>query len=154
MKDLRYIIARLLTTIAKLLGPGGARVIVVDSLLTKQQLLIINRTRRQSPKLKALDCFLMGLCSLFLLQRHIRKAAVIIQPSTLFEFYQLLKQGEYRRRYTSGRKTKPGPKGSSIGFGIHTRAVDGVLLCCMFNKILSGRRVPQRLSSDNDPLFR
>ena len=30
-----------LTTVAKLLGPGGARAIVADSLLMKQQLLIV-----------------------------------------------------------------------------------------------------------------
>ena len=64
MKDLLILIAHLLTTIAKLLGPGGARAIVADSLLTKQQFLIINRTRHRSPKLTALDRFLMGFCSL------------------------------------------------------------------------------------------
>ena len=37
--------AHLLTTPAKLPGPGGARLIVVDNLLMKQQLLIINRSR-------------------------------------------------------------------------------------------------------------
>ena len=31
--------------IAKLLGPGGARAVIADSLLMKQQLLIINRSR-------------------------------------------------------------------------------------------------------------
>ncbi len=78
MKDIFLLLAHLLTTIAKLLGPGGARAIVADSLLTKQQLLIINRTRHRSPKLTALDRFLMGFCSLFLLRRHIQRAAVII----------------------------------------------------------------------------
>ena len=38
--------AHLLATLAKLLGPGGARAIVADSLLRKQQLLIINRSRQ------------------------------------------------------------------------------------------------------------
>ncbi len=41
-----------------------------------------------------------------------------------------------------------------IGFGIHAGAVDGVSLCCMFNKIISEKGIPQQLSSDNDPLFR
>ena len=39
MKDLLALLAHLLTTIAKLLGPGGARAVVADSLLMKQQLL-------------------------------------------------------------------------------------------------------------------
>ncbi len=45
MKDMLLLLAHLLTTIAKLLRPGGARAIVADSLLMKQQLIIINRYR-------------------------------------------------------------------------------------------------------------
>jgi len=43
MKELLVLLAHLLTTLAKLLGPGGAKAIVTDSLLMKQQLLIIHR---------------------------------------------------------------------------------------------------------------
>jgi hypothetical protein len=35
MKDLLPLLGHLLTTLAKLLGPGGARAIVADSLLMK-----------------------------------------------------------------------------------------------------------------------
>ena len=49
MKDLLLIVAHLLTTLAKLLGPGGVKAIVADSLLMKQQLLIIDRSRRRAP---------------------------------------------------------------------------------------------------------
>jgi len=51
MKDLLLIIAHLLTTLARLLGPGGAKAIVADSLLMKQQLLIVNRSRQRAPNL-------------------------------------------------------------------------------------------------------
>ncbi len=111
MKDLLILLAHLLTTIAKLLGPGGAKVIVADSLLMKQQLLIMNRARRRAPNLSALDRFLLGFWSLFLSPRHIQRAAVIIRPSTLLKFHRLLKQRKYRLLYSSGRKGKPGPKG-------------------------------------------
>jgi shikimate 5-dehydrogenase len=50
----------LLTTLAKLPGPGGARAIVADSLLMKQQLLIINRTHRRAPNLALIDRMLLG----------------------------------------------------------------------------------------------
>ena len=96
MKDLLILLAHLLTTVAKLLGPGGAKVIVADSLLMKQQLLIINRSRRRAPNLSALDRFLLGFWSLFLNLRRILQAAVIIQPSTLLKFHNLLKQRKYR----------------------------------------------------------
>ena len=55
MKDLLALFAPLLTTLAKLLGPGGAKAIVADSLLIKQQLLIINRSRRRAPKISWLS---------------------------------------------------------------------------------------------------
>jgi shikimate 5-dehydrogenase len=57
MKNLLLMLAHLLATIAKLLGPGGAKAIVADSLLMKQQLLIINRSRRRAPNLSALGQF-------------------------------------------------------------------------------------------------
>jgi len=40
-----------------------------------------------------------------------------------------------------------------IGFGIHADDVDGIALCRMFNRIISGKKPPCYLSSDNDPLF-
>ena len=45
MKNLLLLLAHLLTTLAKLPGPVGARAIVADSLLMKQQL--IGTTRRE-----------------------------------------------------------------------------------------------------------
>ena len=114
MKDLLVLLVHLLTTVAKLLGPGGARAIVADSLLMKQQLLIVNRSRQRAPNLSVLDRFLLGFWSLFLNQRHLQRAAVIIRPSTRLKFHNLLKQRKYRRLYSSaGSKRKPGPKGPS-----------------------------------------
>jgi hypothetical protein len=52
---LLLMLAHLLTTLAKLLGPGGAKAIVADSLLMKQKLLIINRSRQRAPNLTAAD---------------------------------------------------------------------------------------------------
>ena len=60
MKDLLILLLHLLITIAKFLGPGGAKAVVADSLLMKQQLLVINRSRRRAPNLSALDRFLFG----------------------------------------------------------------------------------------------
>ena len=71
MKNLLLLLAHLLTTLAKLLGPGGARAIVADSLLMKQQLLIINRSRQRAPNLTPMDRILLGFWSLFLNPHHI-----------------------------------------------------------------------------------
>jgi len=48
MRELLIFFAHLLTTIAKLLGPAGAKAIVADSLLMKQQLLVMHRSRRRA----------------------------------------------------------------------------------------------------------
>ena len=253
MRDLFILVAHLLTTIATLLGPGGARAVVANSLLMKQQLLVINRHRKRAPRLTPLDRFMLEFWSLFLIHRRIHQAAVVIRPSTLLKFHHFLIQSKYRLLYTSSKSGKPGPKDPSqeiinvvvelkrrnprfgcpriaqqinhvfgtsidkdvvrrilathylqfsgggsgpswltflghtkdslwsvdlfrcesirlkshwvlvvmdqftrriIGFGVNAGEVDGGSLCCMFNKIISGNCMPERLSSDNDPLFR
>ena len=40
-----------------------------------------------------------------------------------------------------------------IGFGVQVGAVDGLALCRMFNQAIADASPPQRLSTDNDPLF-
>ena len=113
MKDLLALLLHLLTTIAKLLGPGGAKAVVTDSLLMKQQLPVINRSRRRAPNLSALDRCLFGFWSLFLDPHRICRAAVIIRPSTLLKFHSLLKQRKYRLLYSSRQKRKSGTKSPS-----------------------------------------
>ena len=109
MKDLLILLVHFLTTIAKLLGPGGARAVVADSLLMKQQLLVINRARRRAPNLLALDRFMLGFWSLFLSPRRILRTAIIIRPSSLLKFHDALKRRKYRLLFSSTRRGKPGP---------------------------------------------
>ena len=92
-----------LTTLARLLGSGGAKAIVADSLLMKQQLLVINRSRKRAPNLSVIDRFLLGFWSLFLSPHHIPRSAIIIRPSTLLRFHETLKKRKYRLLYTSRR---------------------------------------------------
>lgn len=113
MKNLLVLLAHLLTTLARLLGPGGAKAIVADSLLMKQQLIVINRSRRRAPNPTPVDRILFGFWSLFLNPHRIQRAAVIIRPSTLLKFHDLLKKRKYRLLYSSGSKRKPGTKGPS-----------------------------------------
>ncbi len=40
-----------------------------------------------------------------------------------------------------------------VGFAVHAGDPDGITVCCMFNKIISGKPLPKYLSTDNDPLF-
>ena len=45
MRHLAILFIHLIVTIARLLGPGGARSVVAETLLVKHQLLIIKRSR-------------------------------------------------------------------------------------------------------------
>ena len=114
MKDIAFIIVDLVTTVAKLLCPGGTRSVVTENLLLKQQLLVLCRARRRSPRLTGLDRFVFGFGSLFLTPSRIRKIAIALQPSTLFKFHNALVHRKYRRLFSSShRPKKPGPKGPS-----------------------------------------
>jgi hypothetical protein len=66
MRDLAILFIHLLTTIARLMRPGGARAAVAESLLVKHQLIILNRGRERAPNLLPMDRVFAGLCTLFI----------------------------------------------------------------------------------------
>ncbi len=251
MKDVIYLLFHLLTTIAKLIPPGGSHAVIAENLLLKQQLILHSRSRQRAPNLSTQDRTVLGFLSLFLNPRRLVRSAVIIKPSTLLSFHNALKKRKYRLLYSSLGGRKPGPKGPSkeiiqaivemkqrnprygcpriaqqinlafgleldkdivrrvlavhykpdpsmrgpswlttlghakdslrrvdlfraesitlrthwimvvmdqytrriIGFGVHAGNVNGPALCRMFNEATSGSGWPDRISSDNDPLF-
>jgi putative transposase len=54
VRDLAVLFLHLLATVARLAGSGGARSVVAESVLVKQQLLILNRSRARAPNLRSL----------------------------------------------------------------------------------------------------
>ena len=61
MIHLLILAVHLLATIAKLVRPGGVRVVVAESLLLKHQLVISSHARRRAPNLNSFDRFVLGL---------------------------------------------------------------------------------------------
>jgi len=114
MKNLLLLLAHLLSTVVRYLGPGGANAMIAENLLLKQQLLVISRARRPTPNLIALDWFLLGLWSLFIRPSRLFKVAVVIRPSTLLKFPKALKKRKYKLLFSPRRNGKPGPKGPSL----------------------------------------
>jgi hypothetical protein len=55
MKQLFVVFAHLLSAFAIVLKPGGAKGLVAENLLLRQQLLILRRSRRRTPNLRAKD---------------------------------------------------------------------------------------------------
>ena len=66
MRDLVILFVHVIATLARLLGPGGIRSAIAESVLLKQQLLILNRSRQRSPKLRSSDRLVAGLCALLI----------------------------------------------------------------------------------------
>ena len=61
MRNLIVLFIHFIATLVRLLGPGGVRSMVAESLLLKHQLLIVNRSRQRSPNLSGWDCILAGV---------------------------------------------------------------------------------------------
>src|SRR5713226_5005156 len=52
MRHLLLMLLHLLSKLGKLLRPGGAKSLVAENILLKQQLLILRRSRRRAPNLR------------------------------------------------------------------------------------------------------
>jgi putative transposase len=106
VRDLAVLFLHLLTTVVRLAGPGGARSVVAESVLVKQQLLILNRSRKRCPNLRLSDRMVAGVCALFMLPRWLIRSAIVIKPSTLLNLHRALTQQKYRRLFSSKGPTK------------------------------------------------
>ena len=66
MRHLIILIVHLIATVLRVVRPGGVRAAVAESILTKHQLLILNRSRQRAPNLCILDRLIAGFCSLWI----------------------------------------------------------------------------------------
>lgn len=51
MRDLIILLVHVLTTVVRCVRPRGVRAVIAESVLTKHQLLILNRSPRRAPNL-------------------------------------------------------------------------------------------------------
>ncbi|PYX59790.1 MAG: hypothetical protein DMG76_04445 [Acidobacteria bacterium] len=117
MRDLAVLVIHLIATLARLLarllGPGGVRSLVAESLLLKHQLLIVNRSPQRSPNLSAGDRILAALLALLARPTRLLRSAIALKPSTLLGLHKVLSKQKYRMLFSTNRRRKPGPKGAS-----------------------------------------
>jgi putative transposase len=111
VRDLAILFLHLLTTLARLAGPGGARSVIAESVLVKQQLLVLNRSRKRAPNLRLVDRWVVGVCALLMRPHRLIRSAIVLKPSTLLNLHRALIQRKYQRLFSSKASTKPGPKG-------------------------------------------
>jgi putative transposase len=96
MRDLVFLFVHVIVTLTRLLGPGGIRSVVAESVLVKQQLLILNRSRQRAPNLRAPDRLVAGLCTLLIRPARLIRSAVVLKPSTLLSLHHALRNRKYR----------------------------------------------------------
>src|SRR5688572_4384087 len=111
MRDLAVLFVHLIATVARLLGRGGARSVVAESLLLKHQLLILNRSRVRAPNLRPIDRVIAGLCTGLMRPSRLLRSAIVLKPSTIMAFHRALVKRKYRLLFTPRQHRKPGPKG-------------------------------------------
>ena len=110
VRDLAALVLHLLAAVARLAGPGGARSVVAESVLLKHQLLILNRSRTRSPKLRISDRVVAGWCALLMRPKRLIRSAIVVKPSTLLRLHRALTKRKYRLLFSSTVSRKPGPK--------------------------------------------
>ena len=113
MRDLAILFVHLLTTIARLIMPGGARAVVAESLLLKQQLIVGNRSRQRAPNLRPIDRIMSGLFVRLISPSRLTRCAIVLKPSTLLGFHKALVKRKYRLLFSAKRQGRPRPKGPS-----------------------------------------
>jgi putative transposase len=111
MRHLIILTVHLITTVFRLVRPGGLRAVLAEPVLAKHPLLILNRSPRRAPNLRISDRLIAGFCSLWIKSNRLRRVAVAFKPSKLLNFHRALVQRKYRLLFSSKQRAKPGPKG-------------------------------------------
>jgi len=111
MRNLAVLFIHFIAVLARLLGPGGVRSLIAESLLLKHQILISNRSRKRSPNLRVSDRILAGLLALLVRPTRLLRSAIVLTPSTLLALHKSMSKGKYRMLFSPDRRRQPGPKG-------------------------------------------
>ena len=112
---------------------------MAESLLVKQQLLILNRSRHRAPNLRASDRILGGVCALFMRPARVMRSAVVLRPSTILGFHRTLRQRKYRLLFTPKHR-RSGPTGPS------TALVDAIVAIKRRNPTWGCPRIAQQIA--------
>ena len=115
MRDVVILFVHLIVTVVRLTRPGGLRSVVAESVLVKHQLQILNRGRKRAPNLRATDRIIVGLCALFMRRARLLRSAIVLKPSTLLHFHDVLKKRKYRMLFSAKLRRRPGPTGPNKG---------------------------------------
>src|ERR1700732_3949948 len=106
MSNLVVLFVHVMATVARLLGPGGIRSVVAESVLVKQQLLILNRSRKRSLHLRVSDRVITAVCALLMPPRRLTRSAIVLKPSTFLRLHRALTKRKYRLLFSPAVRKK------------------------------------------------
>ena len=78
MRDLVILFLHLIVTWMQLARPGSIRSVVAEYVLVKHQALILNRSRKRAPNLRASDRIIAGLCALLMRPARVVRSAIVL----------------------------------------------------------------------------
>ena len=104
------LLIHLIITLVRLMKPGGVKLVVADTLAIKHQLIVTNRRKKRSPKLKSSDRFVFGFLAIFIGENRLNKISVIFKPATILRFHKALVNKKYSCLYSNKIIRKPGRK--------------------------------------------
>ena len=111
MRDILVLFVHVIVTVLQLARPGGFRSVIAESALVRHQLLILNRGRKRAPNLRVSDRIVAGLCTLLMRPARIVRSSIVLRPSTLLHFHQMLIKRKYRKLFSAKHGRRAGPKG-------------------------------------------
>lgn len=94
-------------TVFKLLKPGGVKVVMAETIVVKQQLIVMNRGRKRAPSLVTSDRFVFGFLAILIGDRRLQKVAVIFKPAAVLAFHKALVKRKYSVLYSNKVKRDP-----------------------------------------------
>ena len=110
MREKFELLNHFILTLFKLLKPGGVKAVMAETMLTKQQLIVISRGKKRASKLTTFDRFYFGFLAFFVVENRLQKVAIVLKPATILRFHKALVQRKYSKLYSNKTKNKPGRK--------------------------------------------
>src|SRR5215471_496784 len=87
--------------IIRLARPDGLRSVIAESVLMRNQVLILNRGWRRTSNPRSSDRIIAGRCTLLMRPARVLRSAVVLKPSTLVHFHKMLTNDKYRLLFSS-----------------------------------------------------
>ena len=73
-------------TLLKLIRPYGVKTVAAENIALRQQLILLGRNQKRSPKLTTSDRFIFGMLIALINPKRWLKIAIVIKPKTLLKF--------------------------------------------------------------------